>query len=965
MLSDERERYWDELTEGSGDLDRREFVRLLGASMALAGLGGCVRRPSRPILPYVAPPPEPHPTEARHYATSMTLDGYATGLLVESHTGRPTKIEGNPDHPASLGAAGIFEQASLLGLYDPQRARSVRRGDRRAAWAGLLAELEPSRIRRVAGARGAGLHLLLEPTASPFLHALVTRMRDRYPDARVHWYAPLASDSARTGAAAALGRALHAVYDFGAAEVVLSLDADFLGPGPFGLRYAHGFAKRRKVDAASDGMSRLYVAETAPSITGGVADHRLRVRPDEIPVIAAALAARVLPGAGPEPTLARAPEPHDAWVEAVAGDLRAHPGRCAIVAGVRQPEAVHAAAHLLNVALGNAGRTVRYVEPPIPPPDAGTGLPALAEAIRAGDVSWLGILEGNPAYTAPADLKFGPLVGRVRDSCYLGLHRDETARLCRWFVPAQHYLESWGDARAWDGTLSPVQPLVAPLFGGHAPAEVLAALAGEDPDAYRLLRHAWAARTGGRGDEEWNDALRRGVVAGTAFPSVSVKAAREARWILAELARLVPAPGATLSLSLVPSPAVHDGRFGNNAWLQELPDPVTTLTWGNAALLSPDTAERLGVESGRMLRVSAEGRDIAIPALVVPGHADEAVTIALGYGRAAASGDGAERVAAGVGANGYVLRSRDHPFVLPAVSVHALEGRTELAVTQSHWRMEGRPIALATTLEELRRTPVVAPDQRGRPLSLYQPEREAELPQWAMTIDLAACTGCSACVVACQAENNVPVVGRDGVLRSREMHWLRLDHYHTGTRDDPVTLSQPMLCQHCEKAPCEYVCPVAATVHSPDGLNEMVYNRCVGTRFCSNNCPYKVRRFNWFDYNAEVSETERLAKNPDVTVRARGVMEKCTFCVQRIREAEIAARVEDHPLGPGAVRTACQQACPTGAIVFGSLTEAGSEVRRLRDHPRAYAVLHELGTEPRVRYLARVSNPNPSLAGPR
>ncbi|HET8833322.1 MAG TPA: 4Fe-4S dicluster domain-containing protein, partial [Gemmatimonadales bacterium] len=430
-----------------------------------------------------------------------------------------------------------------------------------------------------------------------------------------------------------------------------------------------------------------------------------------------------------------------------------------------------------------------------------------------------------------------------------------------------------------------------------------------------------------------------------------------------DLGDIAQPEGSALEIALVPDRSVHDGRFANNPWLEELPDPITKLTWGNAALLSPREAARRGVESGQMLEIATGARRLTIPALVVPGHADGAVTIAVGYGRRAAGrGEGIEEVAAGVGADAYSLRTAADGFALPGASVRPLADRTDLAVTQQHWDMEGRPIALHATLEQFRRQPVVAPGERGRPLALYQPARDPGQPQWAMVIDLSACTGCSACVVACQAENNVPVVGRRGVQQSREMHWLRIDRYYAGTPDDPVMLSQPMLCQHCERAPCEYVCPVAATVHSPDGLNEMVYNRCVGTRFCSNNCPYKVRRFNWFDYNAEVSETERLAKNPDVTVRARGVMEKCTFCVQRIREAEIASQVDGRRLGTGEVRTACQQACPTQAIVFGSLTDADDPVAALRDQPRAYSVLHELGTEPRVRYLARITNPNPKLA---
>ncbi len=636
----------------------------------------------------------------------------------------------------------------------------------------------------------------------------------------------------------------------------------------------------------------------------------------------------------------------------------------AIVAGPRQPAAVHALVHALNAALGNVGRTVRYIASQLPAGLAGSGIVPLADALRVGEVAWLVVLGGNPAYTAPADLDFTRLLRGVPRSAYLGLYRDETARGCRWFLPARHYLETWGDARAWDGTASLVQPLIAPLYDGRTGYDVLAALAGAPDDGHTLLRETWRQRRPGHDfDRFWDEALQRGVVPDTAAPAVPVKSPGRGVDALIRAAAAFPAPDAGgIEVVLAPDASVHDGRFANNPWLQELPDPITKLTWGNAAMLAPRTAARLGVASGHSVEITAGRSRLTIPVLVVPGHADGALTIPLGYGRTAGDAEGEEQVAAGVGANGFALRTAACPFVAAAASVRPVtSGPVPLALTQTHWQMEGRPIALGATLEEYRRRPERTPAERGRPLSLYQPEPSAAREQWAMVIDLSTCTGCSACVVACQAENNVPVVGREGVLQSREMHWLRLDRYFAGTPDEPAVLMQPMLCQHCEKAPCEYVCPVSATVHSPDGINEMVYNRCVGTRFCSNNCPYKVRRFNWFDYNGEVSETERLAKNPDVTVRARGVMEKCTFCIQRIREGQIAARLDGRALGAGEVRTACQQACPTEAIVFGSATDPADPVTPLRDHPRAYAVLDELGTVPRVRYLTRITNPNPRL----
>lgn len=952
-----------------GEFSRRSFVRLLGAGLALAGVNGCVRRPRERILPYVHRPPEITPTIAQHYATSMTVGGYATGLLVESHTGRPTKVEGNPDHPASLGAAGVLEQASVLGLYDPNRARTVRLGGRPSSWDAFAAALAGVAAPDEAGARGRGLHLLVEPTASPFELALLDRVRERFPDVRIHRDAPLAIS----------GAAPHAVYDFTAADVVLAFDADFLTGMPFSLRYAHDFATRRRVASPADGMNRLYAIEPAPTVTGRTADHRLRAGPREVAGLLAALAARfgVAGDSGQGAAGGESVGEHARWLDAVAADLVQHRGRAAIVVGERQPPAVHALAQRMNVALGAVGSTVRYIEPPIPPADAGTGLAALADALQDGEVGWLLVLDANPVYTAPPDLGLPALLARARQSAYLGLYRNETARACRWFAPAQHYLESWGDGRAWDGTVSLVQPLIEPLFGGHSTADVLLALSGNRSSAHEALRDSYRPRLGANFERSWDELLQRGVLPETAAPASEAALAASAQ----PPAPSVPAPAATpapshpersegsrppgtLDLLLAPSAALHDGRFANNAWLQELPDPITTLTWGNAALLSPATATRLGVVQGQSIEIAAGSQTIALPVVVVPGHADDAVSVSLGYGRPKnLSGEGAEEIAAGVGANAWRFRPADGGFVVPGVRVRALGARVELPVTQRHWEMDGRDIALSATLAEYRERETIAPKERGKPLALYEPDSRPQSPdQWAMTIDLSTCTGCSACVVACQAENNVPVVGAEGVRDGREMHWLRLDHYFAGTADEPVTLSQPMLCQHCERAPCEYVCPVAATVHSPDGLNEMVYNRCVGTRFCSNNCPYKVRRFNWFDYNAEVSETERLAKNPDVTVRARGVMEKCTFCVQRIREKQIVARGEGRGVKAGEVRTACQQACPSQAIVFGSLTNADDEVTRWRDHPRAYSVLHELGTEPRVRYLARITNPNPALA---
>ncbi|MGI8548604.1 MAG: TAT-variant-translocated molybdopterin oxidoreductase [Gemmatimonadaceae bacterium] len=980
--------------EWNDGISRRSFVKLLGASMALAGLGGCVREPAEKIMPYINDPADLVPGNALHYATSMTIDGYATGLLVESHIGRPTKVEGNPDHPASLGAAGVYEQASILQLYDPHRARAARLAGRKATWNELARALSPGLLHTRVGARGAGLRLLLEPTSSPLTVMVLSRVATEYPDARVYFHAPLAAmvsrDTSRSIPGTALDTALHTAlvpqFDFSRAAVVVSLDADFLSSMPFHLRYAHDFAAQRRGMIAAQSSNRLYVAEPAPTPTGTLADYRLAASPASVAGVAAALSEAVeiithaqnaqnnvlrdVPRVAAAMPISAAAQ---AWVDAAARDLVAHMGRGIVIAGPRQPAVVHALALAINTSLGNTGRTVWFTRNPVWQAGAPTHeLSGLQAEIASGQVDTLLILGGNPAYNAPADLQFDRVLRSVPNTVYLSEYENETARAAASFVPASHYLESWGDARAYDGTISRVQPLIAPLDGGKTRDELLAVVAGMGTvSAHDLARESSRASHAGAGpfDAWWDETLRRGIVEGSALARTSAAPARNT--IGAPAAGVAPAGGSapsrsagdanSIELVFAPSAAVFDGRFADNAWLQELPDPITKLTWDNAALLSPALAARIGVASGDVITVRARGRSLDVPALIVPGHADATVTLPLGYGRA-----GAEAVARGVGVNAYMLRSSDAPYVEAGV-VLARTGRThQLAVTQTHWTLEGRDIVHEVAVSDLARVPgaehasATPPRQSPRhPLTLYEPPAPSAAgfgrDQWAMTIDLSLCTGCSACVVACQAENNVPVVGKAGVLQSREMQWLRIDRYYEGVAEAPRMISQPMLCQHCEKAPCEYVCPVEATVHSDDGLNEMVYNRCVGTRFCSNNCPYKVRRFNWFDYTSELAETERMAMNPEVSVRARGVMEKCTFCVQRLRRTQIDSELSGAPR-TGPVMTACQQTCPTQAIVFGSLTDPNSDVTRLRDDPRSYAVLDELGTVPRVHYLARVTS---------
>jgi molybdopterin-containing oxidoreductase family iron-sulfur binding subunit len=939
-----------------GGVSRREFMRLAAASAALAGLAGCTRRPDDPILPYVSADRTLVPGRSTQFATAMTIDGDAIGLLVESRDGRPIKIEGNPAHPSSLGAAGVFEQASLLQLYDPDRSRPIRRNRTPATWDAFRDAFGPEAIAQIAGPRGAGLRLLLEPTSSPLIASQLERLRARLPEARVDFYSPVSRVAVFDGTRLAFGRALQPHWRIERADVIAAFDADLFGTMPMRLRDARQFATRR-VPGPDRRMARLYVAESAMTVTGGIADHRAAMTP---PAIGDALRGLVTVLRGGPWT---GSGPHAEWVRALAADLQTHRGTSLVVVGSQQPATLHALACAANELLDNVGTTLEYREPNLV--DAGEpthSLTRLADEMRDSRVRMLVAIDANPVYAAPPDLDFAETFARVPHAAYVGPYENETGRKAGWFVPAAHYLESWGDARAFDGTASLIQPLVAPLFDGRTAAEVLATMLGDAPlPPYRLVRDFWTS-AGGLNAMSWEEALRAGVISNTELPvrDARVDASAVESWLQPE------ASNGGLQVVCPVDSSVFDGRFANNPWLQELPDPASSLTWDNAAYVNPDTARQLQVETGDVVELRVDRRALQAPVFVLRGVADDTAVLPRGYGRI-----GSEHIAEGCGVNANRLLTSDHPYAVSGVSIRRLQTlrsghdtvpvRRDLATTQRHWDLEGRPLALYATASEHAKNPQVAGESRQLPTLYTTPAQPG--PQWAMAIDLSVCTGCSACVVACQAENNVPVVGRAGVLEHREMHWLRIDRYTTNDPTAP-SVSQPMLCQHCENAPCEYVCPVNATVHSPDGLNEMVYNRCVGTRFCSNNCPYKVRRFNWFDYNTDTTEVARLSKNPDVTVRERGVMEKCTFCVQRIREAEIDARAQGKTLHGDDVQTACQQACPTQAIVFGSLTDPESPVAARHREARAYSVLHDLGTRPRVRYLARITNPNDALRRP-
>jgi MoCo/4Fe-4S cofactor protein with predicted Tat translocation signal len=955
--------------EGVG---RRDFIGLMGASIALT-TAACTR-PTQNIVPYVRRPPEVTPGNALHFATAWSLDGFASGLVVDSHSGRPTKVEGNPDHPDTLGASRVLDQALPLGLYDPARANQLRRQGKPVSWRGLLSALS-HKSEELAADGGAKLRFLVEESSSPLLGDLRKRILARFPKARFVAYSSVASDGAAEGARIAFGRALEAQHDLSKARVILSLDSDFAADGPEQIRLHRQFSEGR---VPGDDMNRLYVVEPCLTSTGTMADHRLRVRGSEVVAVAQAVVSELsrLPGMGALASAAGLPRAQPQvrvdtkWAAAVARDLHRARGKSLVLAGRRQPAAVHALCNAINAALGNVGTTVVFRAPVRLDELSGVqALQGLVSEIAAGAVDTLVITANNPVYGAPVDFKFDKLLARVPDSIYLGLYEDETAAVVGTFVPAAHVLESWGDSSAVDGTVSLIQPLINPLWSHVTEADLLAGFVGEgDKGAFQLLHDYWQRRAVSEGtttapgfEMAWEAWLAKGVVEKTATATVD-SVAVDGGGLAAALAKLGSgAQQGSLEISFTVDPKVYDGRFGNSTWLQELPHPITKITWDNAVLVSPVTASNQGLKTADIVRVEIGDRSITGPLYVQPGHADDAITLSLGYGR-----KGAETIAA-VGFNAGALRTSDAPWFARGAGLTKVKSHYRFGITQDHWSMEGREPALVTTLEEFKKPASeykeLLEPRRQAVETIQQPvDYSRQQYKWGMAIDLAKCSGCSACVTACQSENNIAVVGRDNVRIGREMLWIRVDRYYVGTVEDPETVTQPVMCVHCETAPCEYVCPVNATVHSDEGLNEMVYNRCIGTRYCSNNCPYKARRFNFMDYQGDVLPVARMVNNPNVTVRSRGVMEKCTYCVQRIERRRIDARIEGRAIAEKELVTACQQSCPADAIVFGNLNDPNSRVSKAHEDERSYGLLNELGTRPRTLYLSRVRNPNPELA---
>ena len=1009
--------------------DRRNFLKLMGASMALAGLGlaGCRRWPKEHIVPLTSRPEDRSPGVAETYASTREFRGVGFGVLVVSSDGRPTKIEGNPLHPDSLGASDAWTQASILDMYDPDRSRGVRRNQEPSSWNEFTAWAK-EQFGALRSSGGRGLYVLSEATHSPSVMRLREQLAGAMPEFKWVEYEPISDDAERAGTRLATGKPLRAIYELAApvdplrksdptaewmtkADVIVSLDSDFLYSHPASVVLMRQWSKIRRANNPAKTMSRLYVAEGVLSLTGANADERLAVKSGAIGGVGAALAAQLIEGGAFAQQAGSLSEAATKWAANAAHDLQAHRGRSVVIAGPRQPAAVHALAHLLNEALGNIGQTVRYVSPAeLDRPTHAEAIASLAGDLDAGAVNTLVILGGNPVYNAPADLDFAGKLSKASAVVHLSDYVDETSShaSCTWHINRAHYLEAWGDARGYDGTYSITQPLILPLFDGKTPAEMLALLAGEPATSHEITRTTFFATTGNEDEKFWRKVVHDGVLPDSSWPIESSTASRANS---AELASALAA-SSTEGAEVVFTPStLFDGRFANNGWLQELPGPITKLVWDNAALMNPAMAAELGVSHGDVVRMTAGGASVEAPAMVMPGLAEGCIELALGYGRSTGG-----KVLAGAGANAYPLRTTNSFAFAPGVTVTATGGHVPLAITQDHHSLQTKGVGsqgiqerLPTifregTLEEYREHPDFA-KHRTHVVHRLNPWRTELLDDatyaWAMAIDLSTCTGCSACVVACQAENNIPIVGKDQVLRHREMHWIRIDRYFAfGPGSDEkydvnnvqAVALQPVTCMHCENAPCEQVCPVAATVHDKQGLNVMVYNRCVGTRYCSNNCPYKVRRFNYYDFHkrephraqpgmllqvepeyyvkgqAQAEPLKQMQFNPEVTVRSRGVMEKCTYCVQRIEKARIRSKNEwvklpadQRParvtIPDGEVVPACAQACPADAITFGDRNDPNSRVAKLHKLDRSYELLEELNTKPRTKYLAKLRNP--------
>jgi MoCo/4Fe-4S cofactor protein with predicted Tat translocation signal len=967
MLHREFPRQASVLPQGTS---RRDFMKLMSASMALAGLSACVKQPLEPIVPYVRQPEEIVLGKPLFFASAMPFAGYATPVLVESHEGRPTKIEGNPEHPAGLGGSDVFAQASILDMYDPDRSQTITHVGEMTTWSNFSLALKGA-LNSQNAVKGGGLRILSGTVSSPTMASLMEQVQAAYPESKWIQYEPVNRDNVRAGAKMAFGQYVETRYNLEKADIILSLDGDFLSSGfPGFLYYARTFAARRNPDL-KEKMSRFYAIESTPTNTGGKADHRLPVRASEVEQLARAVAA----GLGVEGGGAGAKPEHQKFVAALVKDLQAHKGAAVVIPGDNQSPAVHALAHAMNQSLGAAGNTVNCTDPVEAKPQEQTAaLKELVDEMAAGKVDLLLIVGGNPIYDAPADFNFADAMSKVPVRVQHGLYQNETSDYVHWYINGTHYLEEWGDGRAFDGTYSIMQPLIAPLYNGKSQYELVFSLIGSsETTGYDIVRKYWQGQMKGADfDTAWRKALHDGFVANTALPAktVSAKGGVSAPTLSPTAGDKGGAPNDAMEVIFRRDPLVYDGSRANNGWLQETPKPISNLCWDNAVLMSPNTAKKQGLETGDIIEIDVQGRKVNGPIWPQPGHPDNSITVFLGYGRTHCG-----RVGNGVGFNAYQVRTSDalwyaqakirkvdsgygfaHPQGFQYIDYSDLPKGTE--------PLKNRHIIRKATLEDFIKNPNFAHEEEEQvppEMTLYYPYKYTEL-KWGMTIDMNSCIGCKTCIVACQAENNIPVVGKEQTMRGRQMQWLRVDVYYEGGTENPSMYYQPVPCQQCENAPCEVVCPVGATVHSTEGLNDMVYNRCVGTRYCSNNCPYKVRRFNFLLWQDWTTPQYKMMRNPEVSIRSRGVMEKCTYCVQRITAGRLAAEKDNNrKLADGEVITACQQACPAGAIVFGDLNDPNSRVSKLKAQQRNYQLLEDLNTRPRTTYMAVVQNPNPEL----
>jgi molybdopterin-containing oxidoreductase family iron-sulfur binding subunit len=939
----------DEFTPGASEwpegLSRREFMRLAGATLALAGFSSCTKQPLERIVPYVEQPEIVIPGKPLRFATATQYGGFGQGLLVTGYEGRPTKVEGNPTHPASLGATTAWAQADVLDLYDPDRAQTVTTGGAIKSagdfWNALNLAIEPLKAKG-----GAAFRILTEPISSPTLLAQLACVLQSFPAARWCIWDPLNRDYMGGD---------EVICDFSKTKIVVAFDSDFLYAHPYALRYARDFANSRRV-IEPDGarMNRFYAAEPTPTITGSNADHRIAVAARDILPLAGRIAADL--GIG---VPASGNVENEDWAAAVVRDLKANRGTSVVIAGETQPPELHALVAQINAALGNTGQTISSA-PVVSVPANRIALRDLVDEMQQGAVELLIVFGGNPQYDTPVDFNFGDAFDKVKLRIHHSVHFNETSRHSHWHVPAAHFLESWSDTRAFDGSISIVQPLIETMYAGVSAHEILEAVTERSPrGAYEIVRSHWSGQQPAPDFEaKWRRALSDGVVTELEPPAFSADGQSASASPLH--AGETEVRGSQLEVLFRPDVSVRDGRYANNGWLQELPRQFSALTWDNAALISPQLAASTGLKNGDVAELTFRGRKLRAPVWIQPGQAKDSVTLPLGYGR-----DVVGRVGRNVGFNAYALRTSDASWFGDGLIVRKTGDRHWLVTTQHHHDVQGRGILHDGTLAGFLADPHYAQKPEELPpldYTLYQPD---EYPykgyKWGMVVDLNVCIGCHACTIACQAENNIPVVGKQQVGVHREMHWIRVSTFYSGPEENPQITHQPVPCMHCENAPCELVCPVGATVHDNEGLNLQIYNRCVGTRYCSNNCPYKVRRFNFLEYNNKLSPSEKLVKNPDVTVRSRGVMEKCTYCIQRINAARITAELEQRKIRDGEIVPACAQVCPVEAITFGDMNDPRSRLTRLKRSPLSYWMLGELNTQPRTSYLAKLRNLNPEL----